>query len=103
MQKATKSELQMLREMVWHFGEITLCEFCHRPLLHIPPGMTFGHRRHPPIDTKLTIHHRDRNRDNNQASNRVPAHRSCHIQYHANLRRTSSEPDDESTDVTTDC
>ena len=95
MQRATKAEFQMLREIAWYFLPVTPCFFCHRRLIDDPPnGSTFGHRRHPAIDGKITFHHKDHNRSNNDRSNLAPSHKLCHIQYHVNLRRTSEpEPD----------
>jgi hypothetical protein len=114
MQRGTKSELQMLRELAWWVLPYLECEFCHEPILRGPQGgMSFGHRRHPPLDdTRFTIHHRDRDRDNNTRlglvtlpaigaaqmnGNVVIAHKRCHTAYHANERRTNEpdEPDSE--------
>jgi hypothetical protein len=93
MQRATKAEFQMLREIAWFYLPITPCYFCKNMLIHEPPeGSTFGHRRHPSIDGKITFHHKDHNRNNNKRENLAPSHSSCHRQYHANLRRTS-EPE----------
>lgn len=94
MRPATKAEFQMLREVAWFFLPMTPCFFCHKPLINEPPeGSTFGHRRHPSIEGKITFHHKDRNRNNNKRENLAPAHSDCHRQYHANLRRLN-DPDD---------
>src|SRR5882724_5086121 len=93
MQRATKAELQMLRELVWFWGTRDTCEFCKKPLIKTPYDLTFGHRRHPPIVAKLTIHHRNRNREDNSIYNTTSCHQACHRNYHANLRRTSDPPD----------
>lgn len=93
MQRGTKSELQMLREFAWLHMPNRLCMFCKRPLIYRPLGMTFGHRRHPPIDVKYTVHHEDHNRENNLDGNLKDSHQRCHQQYHANLRRTNDPPD----------
>ena len=88
MQRATKAEFQMLREVAWFFLPITECYFCHKPLINEPlEGSTFGHRRHPSIEGKLTFHHKDHNRNHNKRENLAPAHSDCHRRYHANLRR----------------
>lgn len=82
MRKATESELKMLREFGHHFlGELD-CWFCQNPLLEVV-SKTFGHRAHPPITAKLTIHHENENHDDNRPSNRKPCHQSCHKTYHA--------------------
>lgn len=91
MQRSTKSELQMLREVSWLLCPRLMCEFCHRPLLVRPQGMTFGHRRHPSVSIKLSTHHRDRNRENNFDENLGLVHRKCHEAYHASQRERRSE------------
>ena len=85
MQKSTKSERQMLREIVWLWGSQHLCFFCNKPLLLREQGMTFGHRRHGPITAKLTVHHKDHNRENNKDENLALAHTICHKRYHAEV------------------
>lgn len=87
MQKGTKAELQMLREMAWAFLSQIKCCFCSLPLVQREPGMTFGHRRHPSVKVKLTVHHRDRNRENNKPDNLGACHQACHIAHHAKERR----------------
>lgn len=86
MLRATKSELQMLREIGWLLLPTLPCYFCHKALVN-RIQMTFGHRRHPPITVKLTVHHEDRDRDNNSDVNLHLCHSKCHRDYHANLRR----------------
>ncbi len=86
MRSDVKSELQMLREMGWHFLSLNLCYFCKRPLTSLPPDMTFGHKRHPRVSADLTIHHIDENRENNSPENRAPCHDSCHRSFHAKKR-----------------
>lgn len=85
MRKDTRSELQMLRELTWLMltqYEAT-CMLCHEPLLLRPNGMTFGHRRHPKIPVRFTVHHVDHDRTNNQLSNLAIVHSGCHKKYHA--------------------
>lgn len=100
MRAGVKSELQMLRELVWlHFSvtetEAALlhtsgllipalrgCFFCHKPLLIRPDKMTFGHSHHPPINVDITQHHIDENRENNDPSNLADCHSSCHRSHH---------------------
>jgi hypothetical protein len=104
MQRGTKAELQMLRELAWLIFPAIACPFCHKPLLVRHLDMTYGHRRHPPVTTKLTVHHRDHNRENNNpglivgGGNLAPCHRQCHINYHANLRRKDDPELDDVTD-----
>lgn len=90
MRADVKSELQMLRELVWWLlskREVMYCYFCKGPLLiDRPISMTFGHRRHPKIDVDITLHHVDENRDNNESTNLVPCHSHCHKSYHAQKR-----------------
>lgn len=81
MNSSTKSELQMLRELTRHYTEGQVCYFCHRPLLPVEE-LTFGHRRHSPVTTRLTIHHQDENRENNTRANRKVCHTSCHKSFH---------------------
>jgi len=94
MRPSTKAEFQLLREVAWFFLPITKCYFCPLMLINEPvQGSTFGHRRHPTIEDKITVHHLDRNRNNNKRDNLAWAHSECHRAYHANLRRTH-EPDE---------
>lgn len=106
MQKGTKSELQMLREISWLILPHLKCPFCRNYLItERPAGMTFGHRRHPPITIKLSVHHRKHDRDKNKTvaiafeeiqGDVTLVHKSCHERFHANLRRTSEPELDES-------
>ena|ERR1700675_2909826 len=93
MQRGTKSELQMLREFWWLRAPNMCCFFCHEALDYNRGEMTFGHRRHPPVEAKFTVHHENHNRENNLFDNLKVCHTQCHRRYHANLRRTH-EPDD---------
>lgn len=86
MRRSTKAELRMLREMMWHFGTITKCRFCHEPLLVLPKGARFGERDHSPVKARLAIHHEDEDHENNKPSNRKPAHSTCHKRHHAKKR-----------------
>jgi hypothetical protein len=89
MRKSIRSELRMLREMLWHFGLVTKCHFCHKPLLEFYNEITgatepeFGERSCPPVKTTLTIHHKNENHKDNRKKNRKPAHSACHKRYHA--------------------
>jgi hypothetical protein len=96
MQRGTKSELQMLREVGWLILSQNTCFFCHRKLLERPPSMTFGHRRHPPIEARITVHHDDKNRENNTDANLKFSHKLCHVAFHANERRMSDDEPDSS-------
>jgi hypothetical protein len=87
VQKATKSERQMLREIAWLWLPQKACALCHKPLLVRPEGMTFGHRRHSPIPVKFTVHHYDHNRENNHDANLFVVHSTCHRTYHAEVNR----------------
>lgn len=86
---AYNAELQMLREIVWlllgHPSNNRLCIFCGKRLL-TSSGMTYGHRRHPKITEKLTIHHVDETRSNNAMYNLTIVHTTCHKTYHAAQR-----------------
>jgi 5-methylcytosine-specific restriction endonuclease McrA len=79
----------MLREIAWFFLPITPCYFCKKPLIEEPPfGSTFGHRRHPPIEGKVTFHHVKHDRAMNRRwTDVVLAHQSCHRKYHAEVNR----------------
>jgi len=92
MQKQTKAELQMLREMAYLLLPDIACFFCKKPLIERPPDITFGHRRHPPVKVKLTAHHRNHNREDNYRYNVQPCHQVCHQLYHANDRRKLDAP-----------
>jgi alpha-beta hydrolase superfamily lysophospholipase len=82
----TKAELQMLREYFWRTAPEILCRFCLKPLAELPHGITFGHRRHPPVDVDITMHHEDRDRENNQLVNIKPSHTRCHKTFHGQER-----------------
>lgn len=100
MNRSTKSELQMLREVAWFMLHQTRCFFCKDPITKLPPDLTFGHRRHPPFNTEVTLHHLDENRQNNSPSNLAWAHTSCHRSYHAKqraLKRKEEEQREEET------
>lgn len=79
----TKSELQMLRELVWLLvGKRKLtCFFCSEPLLEAD-HLTFGHHHHPPLKELITVHHIDFDRANNTNENLALCHRSCHKSFH---------------------
>jgi len=85
MRSSTKSELQMLRELAWYFLPQTRCDLCNRLIILAirKGGLTFGHRRHPPITMKVTVHHINRNRQDNRFENLALVHTICHRRYHA--------------------
>src|ERR1700734_476342 len=92
MRKSSRSELRMLRMMVTHFGLITKCCFCKKPLLELEdmlhPDGELHIVGHPlPIKTKLTIHHGDGVHQNNADENRQPAHSTCHKRFHMTERQ----------------
>lgn len=92
MRRSTKAELRMLREITWHFGTITKCYFCKKPLLD--PGATvleFGELNSPPVKDKLVIHHSDEDHSNNEPKNRKPCHRSCHRHYHIRKQHAAAK------------
>lgn len=86
MRADVKSELQMLREFFWKHAPEISCFFCGKPLIHRPPNMSFGHRRHPKPDVKITQHHEDEDRSNNVTRNLRDCHSSCHKSHHATKR-----------------
>src|SRR5882724_1105396 len=106
MSSNSKSELQMLRELAWFLLPHLECRFCHEPIMRHPQGaMTFGHRHHPPVETRFSIHHENRDRFDNRreglhaishplntpvlsqmAGNIKIAHKRCHDQFHAKER-----------------
>jgi hypothetical protein len=91
MRKSTRSEIRMLREMMWHFGLITKCHFCNEPLLEFTGGSgmdfpEFGERNCPPVKTVLTIHHENEDHGDDRPKNRKPCHQTCHKRYHMKLR-----------------
>jgi hypothetical protein len=79
------AELQMLREFFWFHGPNTLCVFCNKPLCERPPNMSFGHRRHPKVRVRITLHHNDEDRTNNADINLSDAHSACHRAFHKTL------------------
>lgn len=85
MRSSTKSELQQLREFWWLIAPRTRCHFCQKYLIEQPAGMTYGHRRHPPVDDRFTTHHVDHNRENNAPQNLLPCHPLCHRLYHVKV------------------
>ena len=91
MRKSIRSELRMLREMVWHFGLVTKCCFCKKPLLKFHNDITgaiepeFGESSCPPVKTKLAIHHKNENHKDNRNKNRRPCHSRCHRRHHIKL------------------
>jgi hypothetical protein len=97
MRKSTRSELRMLREMMWHFGLTTKCYFCHKPLLKFHNDITganephFGDRECPPVKTVLTIHHKNEDHKDDRAKNRRPCHSSCHRRHHMKRRHERSK------------
>lgn len=94
MQARIKAELQMLREFFWLHAPQIPCEFCGEPLVLLPEGMTFGHRRHPPIEVSITVHHNDRNRENNTRENLKDSHSLCHKLFHAKERQNAAKTSD---------
>lgn len=93
MRADVKSELQMLRELCWWFLPQLNCCFCGEPLLVRPAGMTFGHRRHPKVDVKLTLHHREEDRSKNAFMDVSPCHSPHHKGFHASKRGKSERED----------
>ena len=91
MRRSTKSELRMLREITWHFGTITKCFFCKKPLLD--PGardLEYGERGFPPVKVKLAIHHKNNDHGDNKPKNRKTAHSLCHRKYHIKLQHKAA-------------
>lgn len=86
MRKDTKSELQMLREFVWYWAGLMQCWFCGKPLLTPKEGMTWGHRRHASIPTRLVAHHIEHDREKNERKDIGWAHKACHDKYHKQHR-----------------
>ena len=89
MQKRTRSELQMLREIAWLLLPDRHCTFCGKLLLATdnPRNKQFGNRRHGPVPVELTTHHEDYNRDNNDWENLALVHTNCHKVHHAARRK----------------
>jgi hypothetical protein len=88
--RSLTSELRMLRELAWyliHFKS-THCYLCLRRFDEgAPPvAFTFGHRRHPRLVTRISIHHENKDRQNNTFFNLFLCHKSCHEQHHAKER-----------------
>jgi hypothetical protein len=79
------AELQMLREFAWFYLPRLTCYFCQKPLSILGLGMSFGHRRHPKVKVKITLHHIDGDRKNNSYANLTWAHSACHKRYHKQL------------------
>jgi hypothetical protein len=98
MRKSSRSELWMLRQMMVHFGLITKCFFCNKPLLDesdvvLSDGKVhIASRSQKPIKRKLTIHHGDGVHQNNEEYNRHPCHQSCHKSYEMKIRRSKLAP-----------
>ena len=78
-------EIRMLREFMYFWGPLLECKFCHKQLVP-DPNVGFGHRRHPAVQVRLTVHHEDRNRMNNDRKNLSWAHTECHRRFHATER-----------------
>jgi hypothetical protein len=94
MQRRTRSELQMLREIVWLLvGKHRLpCFFCQLALLELPPRTPFGRGYHSAITTKMCVHHIDEER-------LALAHSSCHRSFHMKQRREDEQQTSDSGDV----
>jgi hypothetical protein len=96
MRKSSRSELRMLRVMMWHFGIETKCHFCHKPLLDeadlkAAGKKLFAGKESPlPIKTRLTLHHADGNHYNQSPENRKPCHQKCHKSFHMKEQRKST-------------
>jgi hypothetical protein len=88
MQSATKSELQMLRELVRYYAQGRVCYFCKRVLID-NCDVTFGHRHHSPVVDRITLHHLDEDRENNRKENLIDCHTACHRSHHARKRATT--------------
>src|SRR5208283_319162 len=86
MRKSIRSELRMLRELVWHIGIHERCYFCGKRLLEDTGTLKFGERSCPPVKVALVIHHRNHKHEDNQTRNRKLAHSSCHKRYHIQLQ-----------------
>lgn len=78
------AELQMLREFAHSYLPRLLCYFCQKPLMERIVD-TFGHRRHPKVKVKVTLHHINENRSDNAWDNLVWAHSACHKRFHKQL------------------
>ena len=93
MQRATKSELQALREIAWFFLSSERCYFCRE--FFIDPKefeeQGFGHKRHSRIPVRVTAHHKDHDRKNNTHHNAGWSHPKCHRRYHAEERKGVQE------------
>jgi len=92
MRRSTKSELRMLREIVWHIGTIKKCFFCKKPLLD--PGATaieFGERNCPPVTIRIAIHHKNEDHEDNRPENRKLAHSKCHRRYHIRKQHAAAK------------
>jgi hypothetical protein len=80
----------MLREFFfWQvYQELPYCYFCEEPIIALKDiPETFGHRRHPSVKIKFTIHHEDGNRDNNHWTNLKISHARCHKKFHMQERQ----------------
>ena len=81
--------------MMWHFGTVTKCYFCKKPLLDVqiladnfsPDKLYIGSFAALSIKERLTIHHKDGNHHNNDPKNRKPCHRKCHKSWHMRERQ----------------
>jgi hypothetical protein len=91
---AYDAEKQMLREFFWLHAPDIKCRFCNEPLCAESANMTFGHRRHPKVSVKVTVHHEDEDRANNRRSNLKDAHRACH-QRHVHKSQMRGRPYEE--------
>jgi hypothetical protein len=81
---AYNAELQMLREFAHFYLPRLLCYFCQKPLME-KQVETFGHRRHPKVRARITLHHIDEDRQHNDWINLSWAHSACHRRFHKQL------------------
>lgn len=89
MRRSFLSEVRMLREIAWFFLRHRKCAICKQRFIPEDEAVLikFGHRKHPPIKIRVTVHHDDEDRENNTDKNLKWVHRSCHKGHHLNDAR----------------
>lgn len=82
MRKSTARELNKARELLHYLLPMHVCYFCEKPLMPLHPAATPGDSKGPPLELRISIHHRDGNHSNNAQENLRLSHSACHRAHH---------------------